>query len=383
MNILIAPDSLKGSLSALEFCAITARQLTAVNPSLKVHQIPLADGGEGTLDAILASVDGKRYSVTVENPLGHPVIAEYAILDDNNTAIIEMAQASGLPLIVPDALDPLHASSYGTGQLIENAVARGCRRLIVGLGGSATNDGGMGMLQALGVIFKDVHHRPLKAGGAALKLIDSIDITGLDPAIKDCEFIIAGDVTNPLLGEHGATRIFGPQKGADDLELQQLESAMQHFADKVIEVTDTKPELMVAPGAGAAGGMGFSLMAFFNARLTSGFELIAELVKLDRIFNSETTRPDWVITAEGQFDHQSLHGKLVGRMLERTIKYEIPLIVICGSIGDTVNQSNLPANVTVFSLCDAPMSLEHAMQNSPRLLENLIQNLAKILSLSQ
>ncbi len=381
MKILIAPDSLKGSLSAVEFCHIAAEQIQQVRPEAKIKLLPLADGGEGTIEAILANASGQIYSVNVENPVGRSVAASYAILSSNNTAVIEMAQASGLPLLKPDEQNPMKTSSYGTGELIRHALDQGCRRFIIGLGGSATNDGGSGMLQALGVRFFDEQQQLLKACGGSLNKINSVDRSDFDPRIEESEFIIAGDVMNPLCGELGATYIYGPQKGADKQMLVELESGIKNFANKtaVFVRAETNEELSGVCGAGAAGGMGYALMAYCQATMKSGFELIAELARLDELLASNETRPDIIITAEGRFDNQSLQGKLVGRLSERVFQYNIPLIVICGSIGDDLDMKKISPYISAFSLCQAPMTLEYAVNNTAVLLEKLISNLSKVI----
>ncbi|MCK5647627.1 MAG: glycerate kinase [Gammaproteobacteria bacterium] len=373
MNIVIAPDSFKGSLSAIDFCRIVAAQIHCLHPDAHLYLQPLADGGEGTIDAILANTIGNRISLQVHDPLGKIIDAQYAILDDRHTAIIEMAQASGLPLIQFNQYNPLIASSYGTGELLLDALDQGCRRFIIGLGGSATNDGGTGMLQALGVRFLDIHNHELAACGQTLSKIDAIDLTGFEPRLNDCEIIIAGDVINPLLGKNGATFIFGPQKGADQQALEQLEAGMKHFADKTESIFAAHPTASRVSGAGAAGGMGFALMTYCQAKMQSGFELLAEIAGLDCYFKIPENKVDLIITGEGCFDRQSLSGKLVGRLLERAEQYKIPLVILCGSIGEDIKNNEFSSDVRVFSLCDDGRSTEQSMQNTAVLLAQLIQ----------
>ena len=378
MKILIAPDSFKGSLSAIEFCRIVAEQIQCFQPDTELQLMPLADGGEGTIDAILANARGQLISTQVQDPLGNLISAQYAILDEHHTAVIEMARASGLAQIESALLNPLLASSFGTGELILDALEQGCRRFIIGLGGSATNDGGTGMLQALGVRFLDVRKQVLRGCGANLKNISTIDLSDFDPRMKASEVIIAGDVTNPLLGDLGATYIYGPQKGADEAMLVELEEGMTLFAKKSAQFL-LLDDLFDVPGTGAAGGMGYALMAYCQASMQSGFELIADMTGLDGIFAATQSRPDLIITGEGRFDSQSLNGKLIGRLSERTDRYDIPLIVICGAIGDDLDREIISRNVSVFSLVDGPCSLEYAMRNSPMLLEKLMMNMVRLL----
>ncbi|MDX2503005.1 MAG: glycerate kinase [Gammaproteobacteria bacterium] len=378
MNILIAPDSFKGSLSAAEFCHIVADQIHCSRADVNIHLMPLADGGEGSIEAILANTPGKTISTSVHNPLGQTVDAVYAILD-NQTAVIEMAQASGLPMLAPHERNPMLASSYGTGELIIAGLDQGCRRFIIGLGGSATNDAGMGMLQALGVKFLNAGQQAIKACGQALKDIESIDLSGIDPRIQGSEFIIAGDVTNPLCGEQGATYTYGPQKGADSQMLAELEAGIKHFAEKTGTLPAVDRSLANAAGAGAAGGMGYALMAYCQANMKSGFELIAEMADLDGVFADVETRPDLIITGEGRFDSQSIQGKLVGRLSEYADKYNIPMLVICGSIGEDLDMNAISQNISTFSICHGPSSLEYTMNNTAVLLDKLISNLLKVL----
>ena len=373
MNIVIAPDSFKGSLSAIDFCRIVAEQIHCLHPDAHLYLQPLADGGEGTIDAILANAKGTRINLQVHDPLGKIIDAQYAILDDRHTAIIEMAQASGLPLIKFNQYNPQVASSYGTGELLLDALNQGCRRFIIGLGGSATNDGGTGMLQALGVRFLDAHKHELTACGQTLSKIDAIDLSGFEQRLNDCEIIIAGDVTNPLLGINGATFTFGPQKGADQQALEQLEAGMRHFADKTESVFADHPTASRVSGSGAAGGMGFALMTYCKASMQSGFELLAEIAGLDCYFKTPENKVDLIITGEGCFDRQSLSGKLVGRLLERAEQYNIPLVILCGSIGEDIKNNEFSSDVRVFSLCDNGISTEQSMHNTAVLLAQQIQ----------
>lgn len=383
MKILIAPDSLKGSLTAAQFCDIVSTQLLHLSPNNTILAMPLADGGEGTIDAVLTNSSGNRISLSVKGPLGADTNASYGLLHDEHTAVIEMAQASGLPLIDSQNLDPLKASSYGTGELIMDALKQGSNKMIIGLGGSATNDGGSGMLAALGVRFLDDKGNALLACGKNLQQIHNIDISNLDSRLSQCDITIAGDVTNPLLGPNGATYVFGPQKGADKEQLRQLEAGMENFARKASQAlgltAEQSDQLIQAAGSGAAGGMGFSLMAFFQARMKSGFELIAEMASMDELFVSASKRPDLIITGEGRFDGQSLQGKLIGRLSERAEQYNIPLIILCGSIGNDVKLEDLQNNISVFSFCSGPMPLATAINQAPELLSQFSNNLAKLI----
>ena len=376
MHILVAPDSFKGSLSALQFCQVAAQQLQQLHPEVTLQLQPMADGGEGSIDAILYNSPGRRVAVKVCDPLGRLINSHYAILEQQHTAVIEMAQASGLPLIEKPLRDPLKASSYGTGELIRHALEQGCRRIILGLGGSATNDGGIGMLQALGVSFLDSCQRELRADGAALQHIAAIDVSLLDSRIADCEFIIAADVINPLLGENGATMIYGRQKGATSQALQLLETGMQNYAEKSLSTITAQKYYIDYPGAGAAGGMGFALLTFCRARMHSGFDVIARLSGLSYLLSAPEQKPDLLITGEGCFDQQSLSGKLPGRLMQYAEQADIPLVILCGSTGDALDKDKLSHNVSVYSiqndLPEANISIQQSMKNADTLLAKLI-----------
>ncbi len=375
MNILIAPDSFKGSLTAIEFCQIAAQQIQSVKRDAHLILLPMADGGEGTIDAILANVTGQRRSIQVHDPLSKIIDAQYAILDEQHTAIIEMACASGLPLLKPEQLNPMLATSYGTGEIIIDALEQRCRRLIIGLGGSATNDGGTGMLEALGVQFFDRDKCKIRASGQALQDIDTIDCSNMDSRLKDCEFIIAGDVTNPLLGINGATSVFGPQKGADETMLPQFEAGLQNFVNKTDEILDSVQSIATQAGSGAAGGMAYALMAYCQATMHSGFELIADMTQLDTLLRSEKTRPDLIISGEGRFDNQSLQGKLTGRLCQRADKYQIPLVIICGTQAEDLSVNRLSQNIKLYSLSSEDISVEYSMNNTADLLKKMILNI--------
>lgn len=388
MNILIAPDSLKGSLNAVDFCELSAESIKRVIPDARLYLIPMADGGEGTIEAILANSPGKSQKASVMDPVGRMIEAHYAILEDGETAIIEMAQASGLPLLEQNQRDPLYTTSFGTGELITHALNKGCRRFIIGLGGSATNDGGVGMLQALGAIFLDKNGLTIKPGGKYLHDIETIELSNFDSRINQSEIIIAGDVTNPLLGTKGATHTFGPQKGATKDSLKVLETALTHYAlkteaylnrqDKPMALLDMQDKSLAAlAGTGAAGGMGFALLAYCQASMKSGFELIAEMAQLDKLITQG--KIDLILTGEGQFDNQSLDGKLVGRLSERAKEHNIPIIVLCGSIGEDIDYQTISEQMVLFSLSRGPSSLEYAMNNSAYLLEDAILNIFKLL----
>ena len=308
MNILLAPDSFKGSLSAVEVCRIAAAALQESMADVAVQAIPVADGGEGTVDSFVFALGAERKEAVVTGPRGLKVCAAYAAAGD--VAVIEMAQASGLPLMLgqPNAKK---ATTYGTGELMKIAAADGCRKLVIGIGGSATTDGGIGCLSALGVRFTDENGQPVSPDGEGMAQVAHIDISGLDPAVKACEITVLCDVTNPLFGPNGAAYVYGPQKGADPETVAFLDDALQRYAAVV------KAELGVdaadEAGAGAAGGLGYALKVFLNAEMKSGAKAVLDLCG----FDEKVKAADWVLTGEGQFDRQSLMGKLPGTIAER------------------------------------------------------------------
>lgn len=308
MNILLAPDSFKGSLSAVEVCRIASAALRESIKGVAVQAIPVADGGEGTVDSFVFALNAERREAVVTGPRGLKVCAAYAVAGD--TAIIEMAQASGLPLMLGQ-LNAKKATTFGTGELIKKAAADGCRKLVIGIGGSATTDGGVGCLSALGVRFTDRNGQPVSPDGEGMAQVAHIDLSGLDPAVRQCEITVLCDVTNPLFGPNGAAFIYGPQKGADPETAAFLDAALQNLANVV------KAELGLdaanEPGAGAAGGLGYALKVFLNAEAKSGAEAVLDLCG----FDEKAKAADWVLTGEGQFDRQSLMGKLPDAIARR------------------------------------------------------------------
>ena len=332
MNVIaIAPDSFKGALSAEGVARAIAEGLAASFPKAEFRLIPMADGGEGTVDAWAASAGATRIKVVVQDPLGRPVKAEYAFEASSRTAVIEMAAASGLPLLAPGERNPLATSTYGTGELVRDALDRGARHVILGIGGSATNDGGTGVAAALGARLLDARGRELPPGGAALARLAKIDLSGLDPRVAKTCFEAACDVTNPLCGPSGASAVYGPQKGATPKDVKTLDAALRHFAEVAATTPGiakrAKPE---APGAGAAGGLGFGLMAFCGAKLRSGVKIIAESVGL----RERLEGCDLAITGEGRLDAQTVNGKTPAGVAKVAKRAGVPCIAICGCVGE-------------------------------------------------
>lgn len=361
MNVVIAIDSFKGSISALSAAKSVANGIKMVFPDAKTSLFPVADGGEGTTEAVLAAAGGKLYSEKVNNPLFQKISANYAVLN-NGTAVIETAAASGLTLVPPNARCPMLSSSYGTGELILSALKKGVKRIILGLGGSATNDGGIGMGSALGIRFLDKEGIELKPVAKELINIAEIDISGLTPLIKDVVFDIACDVTNPLCGKNGASYVFGPQKGASPEDVKALDEGLRHFAQVLAKKCGK--DFTDFSGAGAAGGISVLLLAFANAVTQSGIELVLNACNID----DKIKACDLVITGEGRIDMQTAFGKVPVGVAGHAKRFNKPVIALCGSIGkgyEAVYDHGIDA---VFSVQSGPMSLEESLKSADSLL---------------
>ena len=330
MRVLVAPQEFKGSLTAKEAAEAIAAGLRGVHPNVEIDQLPMADGGPGTLDALVEATAGRILIAAVYDPIGRPRRARWGALGSvaAGTAVIEMAEASGLVLLQAEERDPRRTSTFGTGELLRVALDAGHRRVIVGVGGSATNDGGAGAGQALGVRLLDDRGDELPQGGAALARLTRIDLTGLDARVSECEIVIAADVTNPLCGSDGASYMYGPQKGADQSTASELDAALGHFADVVKR--DLEIDLADAPGAGAAGGLGYGLMVFCGANVRPGFDVVAEAVG----FGVRVRKADLVITGEGRLDRQSGFGKTTFGVSREARARGRPVVAIVGSVED-------------------------------------------------
>ncbi|HEX2089076.1 MAG TPA: glycerate kinase [Actinomycetota bacterium] len=326
MRVLVAPDKFKGTLTAPEAAEAIATGWRRGDPSSEIEIIPMADGGEGTLEALVSGVGGERFRERVAGPLDEPVDAEFAVVraPEGPTGVVEMARASGLELLPTARRDPRRTTTRGTGELILAACRRGARRVLVCIGGSATNDAGAGMAQALGVRLLDREGRQLRSGGAALLELSRIDVTRIDPLVRDVEFVAATDVDNPLVGPRGASAVYGPQKGASPEDVHLLDEALRHFAAVVYR--DLGVDIRDMPGAGAAGGLGGGLVAFLGARLRSGVDVVMEAVRLKERMQGIAL----VITGEGAFDEQSLRGKAPAGVLRMAEELRIPAMVLCG-----------------------------------------------------
>lgn len=357
MNILIAPDSFKESLSAIEVSIAIEKGIKTVNPSIDTLNIPLADGGEGTMEAIIDATQGHTFTVNTVDALGRKTLAKYGITGDNKTAIIELASASGIDKIKKQELDPSNASTYGTGILIKYAIQKGIREFIICLGGSATNDGGAGLLKALGFKFKDKQGNLINEGGLSLKDLYEIDDSETLEELKDCQFNIACDVTSPFVGNKGASTIFGPQKGASPYLVQELEHALNHFANIIqkkylVRVHDIE-------GAGAAGGTSGGLYGCLNAQIYSGFDLIASTLNLNKILSDNNI--DLIITGEGQLDSQTENGKVISGISRLGDSYHIPTIALVGGIQNISEKLYKRGLIAVFSIVNQPMPLSKSM----------------------
>ncbi len=341
-KILLIPDSFKGTMSSSEICGIMKKAIHSYYPKADVISIPVADGGEGSVDSFLAALGGERIKVNVKGPYFEDMESFYGILPDK-TAVIEMAAAAGLPL-VGENRQAGKTTTYGVGQLILNAVKSGCKKIIVGLGGSSTNDGGCGAAAATGIAFKDASGKAFIPVGETLSDISSIDVSGLDPAVAQTEIITMCDIDNPLCGPNGAAYVFAPQKGADETLVKILDENLLHMA--VVVKRDIGAEIAEMPGAGAAGGMGGGMAAFFGSRLQMGIETVLDTVGFDSLLEGA----DLVFSGEGKIDFQSLRGKVVIGVARRTKKAGVPLIAIVGDIGDNVENAYNEGISAIFSI---------------------------------
>lgn len=376
MRILIAAGAFKQSLTASEVCAAIAAGLQQSGLDADLEQLPIADGGNGTLDALLAA-GGQRLTAPVLDPLGRPIQADYGLLNSGETAVIEMALASGLELLAPDELNPLQASTYGTGQLMADALERGAERFIIGMGGSATVDGGMGCLQALGLRLLDAHGRDVQAGAAGLARIASFDDSGLDPRWWRAQIVIASDVDNPTLGEQGAARIFGPQKGADAPMVKQLERNLRHCFTRLYEQRGI--DVRQVRGGGAAGAFAAGLMAFLSCEIVSGIDMVLAQNR----FEDKLAAASLVITGEGQIDAQTLGGKGPLGVAKLAAAQGLPTVAIVGGLNIDDALLHAAGLQAAFSIVDKPMPLQSALDDAAELLRRAALRLGYVLKLSQ
>ena len=354
-KIVVASDSFKGSLTSLEVAAGAEQGIHEVFPECEVVKVNVADGGEGTMDALRSTLGGQWVTVAAADPLGRPRDVSYVVLSDGKTAVIEMSAASGLPLLEPQERNPMLTSTFGTGEMIVDALSRGCRRFLVGIGGSATNDAGMGMLEALGFRFIDKDGKVLPGRGESMSEVVDIDMSHVSPEVKESEFIIACDVDSPFCGPRGAAYVFSPQKGADPQMVAELDAGMEHLAEVIVRTTGK--DIRNIPGAGAAGGLGGGFLAFLNSRLERGIEMVLDAIAFDDIIRGS----DLVITGEGRVDSQTLTGKTPYGIMKRAQKQNIRTVAIGGSVklGDDDDVSGFDS---IWPVTPEGMPLEEAMK---------------------
>jgi glycerate kinase len=371
---LLVPDSFKESMTAQQACAAMERGITEALPDANCIKIPMADGGEGAMQTLLSALGGERFTAEVTGPLGEKVMASYAISGDGATGLLELASASGLELVPPAQRNPLITTTYGTGELIRILLARGVKKLIIGIGGSATNDGGAGIAQALGVQFFDADGNSIGFGGGELAKIDRMDTSGLITHVHQVEIEIACDVNNPLTGTNGASAVYGPQKGASAEMVEQLGKNLEHYARKIREFTGRDIEFV--PSSGAAGGAGAGLMAFLNARLEKGIDLMMKYTRLEE----KIKQADYIFTGEGSIDAQTMNGKTISGIVQLANKYHKPVIAFAGKVADS--EALFDAGITaVFGIVPGVMPLEEALKSGAANLEQAARNVAKIIAI--
>lgn len=373
-TFVLAPDSFKESMGAKRACEAMERGIRKVLPDAKVVQVPMADGGEGTVDALVDGSGGTSVEVTVSGPIPTEKVRTYfGLLADRQTAVIEMAKANGIELLAEEKRNPLITSTYGTGQMIKAALDQGVKKIIIGIGGSVTNDGGAGMAQALGVRLLDKNSNDLAAGGGALSRLAKIDMTTIDARLADTEVVIASDVTNPLTGPNGASVIFGPQKGATPEMVEELDKNLAHYAEIIKK--DLAIDIAKQAGAGAAGGLGAGLLVFAGASMHSGVDLVIELTHLEE----EIAHADYVFTGEGGMDFQTKFGKTPYGVAKLAKKYNKPVFACAGYIGEQVEVLYDEGMTAIFGILDKAGSLDTALKSGERNLERTVENIVRVL----
>lgn len=375
MKVVAAIDSFKGSMTSLEVAAAFEKGVKKVYKDAEFIKIPLADGGEGTVKALIDNLDGKMVNIKVKDPLMRDIDSFYGISGDGKTAVIEMAAASGLPLLSPDERNPLKATTFGTGELIKDALEKGCREFIIGIGGSATNDAGTGMLSALGYIFLDENGNELEPNGENLINIKSFKDDKVMKEVSEAKFLIACDVDNPFYGTNGAAHVYGKQKGATGDIIKILDDGMRNFSNVIEKIKKT--DISNISGSGAAGGLGGAFTAFFNSELKPGIDIITEKIELENKINGS----DYVITGEGRIDFQSAMGKTPSGVAKLAKKYGIPVIAIGGSVDDEIGNIYDCGITAAFSIIDSPMTLGEAMEtkNAQRLVEKTAEQIFRLI----
>ena len=371
---VVAPDSFKESMTAKEVCDAMEKGITEADSAAEVIKVPMADGGEGTVDSLVDATQGQRVIVEVTGPLGNKISAYYGILGNGTTAVIEMAKASGLEIVEKKKRNPMITTTFGTGELIRDALDHNVKEIIIGLGGSSTNDGGSGMAQALGAKLLDQNNHQIPFGGGNLDKLDKIDISNLDSRLQDVKIILASDVTNPLIGKDGASRVFGPQKGATPEMVEKLENNLQHYA-KIVK-RDLNKEVALVSGAGAAGGLGAGLIAFTTCEMRRGVDLAIEVTKLeDKIRDA-----DYVFTGEGGTDFQTKFGKTPYGVAKLGKKYHKPVISLAGYLGEGIDSLYSEGFTAIFGIIPGACDLSTALKNGPSNVARTTENIVRLLN---
>ena len=371
---VVAPDSFKESMTAKEVCDAMEKGIKKADSAAEVIKVPMADGGEGTVDSLVDATNGQRVIVEVTGPLGNKISAYYGILGNGTTAVIEMAKASGLEIVEKKKRNPMITTTFGTGELIRHALDHNVKEIIIGLGGSSTNDGGSGMAQALGAKLLDQNNHQISFGGGNLNKLDKIDISDLDSRLQDVKIILASDVTNPLIGKDGASRVFGSQKGATPEMVEKLENNLQHYA-KIIK-SDLNKDVASVSGAGAAGGLGAGLMAFTTCKMRQGVDIAIEVTKLEEKVKSA----DYVFTGEGGTDFQTKFGKTPYGVAKLGKKYHKPVISLAGYLGEGIDSLYSEGFTAIFGIIPGACDLSTALKNGPINVARTTENIVRLLN---
>lgn len=375
-HIVLVPDSFKGTLSSRQVCEIMGKELRKVFPQVKLHTLPVADGGEGSVEAFLTAVGGERKTLTVTGPYGKPIESFYGLLSDRQTAVVEMAACAGLPLVEGHP-DPEKTTTYGVGELILAAKEAGCKKIILGLGGSCTNDGGTGAAAALGAVFTREDGSSFVPTGATLSQVESVDCTPVKEALQGVELTVMCDIDNPLFGKTGAAYVFAPQKGANDAMVERLDAGLRHLGQVVSQCLGE--DVSQLPGAGAAGGLGFGMAAFCRAKLKMGIDVVLDTVGFDELLQTA----DLVFTGEGKIDFQSIRGKVVSGVSGRCKKFQVPVIAVVGQIGPGFEPMYEEGLTAVFSINRAAEPFSESRYHAAENLSLAMENIARTLSIGQ
>ena len=371
MNILISPQAFKGSISAIEVANNIEKGIIKANPNHNIIKLPVADGGDNTLDTLVGVTKGKIYETTATGPDGKKIKTKWGALGDNKTAVIEMAKISGLTLMDRNNLKPYTYTTYGMGEVIKECLNYGFNNFIIGIGGSATNDGGLGMAEALGAILKDKNNKPIKRGIKGLGSLNTIDLKNIDKRIRNSSFQIACDVNNPLYGPNGATYIFGPQKGFNSEEIELIDSYMKNYGNLIDSIS--KKEISKHPGSGAAGGIGAAAMYFLNAKLKSGSGIVLDYLE----FTKHCQNIDIVITGEGQIDFQTINNKAPIAVARIAKKHQIPVFAICGILGKDYQKVYKEGIKKIYPLCNNEKDIEYSINNANKLIQDKAYSIIK------